>query len=114
MLIDDILWSDEGEGVYRTSTRWTLLGTHRGPGPHGPPSGKSVRVSGITNDLIHEGRIVEEWSEFGEFALLRQIYKPRRDSEEVNEDVGVRERAADAKQDEETTEDDRGNRSGSQ
>ena len=113
MLSDDILWSDEGEGVYRTSTRWTLLGTHRGPGPHGPPSGKSVRVSGITNDLIHEGRIVEEWSEFGEFALLRQIQTPLRGSEEGAEDVDVRERAVGTKENGETTEDDRGNRSGS-
>lgn len=109
MLVDDVLWSDEGEGAYRTSTRWTLLGTHRGPGPYGPPSGKSVRVSGITNDVIHERQIVEEWSEFEEFALLRQIHTPRRGSEKGAEDVDVRERAVDARRDREALEHDRGN-----
>ena len=113
MLVDDVLWSHEGEGTYRTSTRWTLLGTHRGPGPYGPPSGKSVRVSGITNDVIRERQIIEAWSEFGEFALLRQIQTPLRGSEEGAEDVDVRERAVGTKEDGETTEDDRGNRSGS-
>lgn len=78
--VDDLLWTHDGEGQYRTSTRWTLLGTHRGPGPYGAPSGSRVRVTGITNTLIQEGRIVEVWDQLPQLALLRQTHTPDREA----------------------------------
>jgi predicted ester cyclase len=99
MFVDDILWSDDGEGSYRVSCRWTLLGTYRGPGPYGPPSGRRVRVSGITNDVVEKGQIVEEWNEMGEFALIKQTYAPARGPTEGPEAMAASENTNDSDQD---------------
>ena len=73
MDVDDLYWvGDEGEG-HRVATRWTLTGTHDGPGAHGSPTGKAVRVMGITHHLIRGGRFVREWTVFDELALLKQV-----------------------------------------
>ena len=66
---------DESEG-YRTATRWMLHGTHKGPGPYGPPSGRPVRLMSISHHEIKNGKFVQEWTIFDEFALLKQIYAP--------------------------------------
>lgn len=76
MQIDDLYWNDEGDGRYRTAVLWTMLGTHTGPSPYGPPTGRRVRVLGITNHIVRDGRFVEEWSEWGEFNLLKQLTLP--------------------------------------
>jgi len=76
MQIDDLYWNDDGDGRYRTAVLWTMLGTHTGPGPYGPPTGRRVRVLGITNHIVRDGRFVEEWSEWGEFNLLKQLALP--------------------------------------
>ncbi len=86
---DEVFWNNDGEGRYRTSVRWTLLGTHQGPGPYGPPTGKRVRVIGITNNVIQEGRIVEEWTAMGEFALLKQIHTQVKKPPEASASVDV-------------------------
>jgi predicted ester cyclase len=77
--VDDLYWNDDGEGRYRTAVLWTLLGTHTGPGVHGPPTGRRVRVMGITQHRITNGRFVEEWTEYGEFDLMKQLLLPMRD-----------------------------------
>ena len=63
---------NEREG-YRTATRWTLHGTHEGPGVYGEPTGKRIRLMGITHHEIKDGRFVREWTVFDEFALLKQL-----------------------------------------
>lgn len=58
----------------RTATRWLFQGTHNGPGVYGRPTGKRVRLWGITHHVIQDNQIVQEWTVFDEFALLKQIY----------------------------------------
>jgi predicted ester cyclase len=72
--VDEIYWmGNEAEG-FLTSTRWSAVATHRGHGPYGPPTGRRVRLWGITQHRIVRGRIREEWMMFNEFDLLQQIH----------------------------------------
>lgn len=79
MHIDDLYYNDDGNGRYRTAVLWTMLGTHTGPGVYGPPTGRRVRVMGITQHLIRNGKFVEEWTEYGEFSLMKQLLLPLED-----------------------------------
>lgn len=76
MHIDDLYWNDDGDGNYRTAVLWTMIGTHLGPSQYGPPTGRRVRTLGITNHRVRDGRFVEEWSEWGEFNLMKQLHAP--------------------------------------
>jgi predicted ester cyclase len=38
-----------------------------------PPTGKQVKVSGITIDRLEGGKIVEEWGSFDQLGMLQQI-----------------------------------------
>ena len=60
----------EGDTVV---TRWTLTGTHLGTFQGIPPTGQPVRFTGIELNRVVDGQIVEHWSMFDKFALLRQI-----------------------------------------
>lgn len=66
----------ESEGRYRTATRWTMQGTHTGPGIYGRPTGKTIRIIGISHHVVENGRFIQEWTLFDEFALLKQLYRP--------------------------------------
>ena len=74
--VDDLYWADDGEGRYRTAVLWTLLGTHMGPGVYGLPTGRRVRLMGITHHRVKDGRFVEEWTEHAEFNLIKQLLLP--------------------------------------
>lgn len=74
--IDHVCWLGNEQQGYRVATRWTLQGTHRGPGVWGKPSGQRIRLIGITHQLIQGGQFVREWTSFDEFALLKQFYAP--------------------------------------
>lgn len=75
--VDDVLWQEASPGQRRrVVTRWTLVGTHSGPGRHGAPTGRAVRVQGITHQWLAGSRIVEEWTEYNELSLLRQLLRP--------------------------------------
>ena len=76
MEVDHVCWIDDGEGRYRVATRWTMQGTHNGPGWYGPPTGKRIRILGITHQNVENKKIMREWMVFDEFALLKQIYRP--------------------------------------
>jgi predicted ester cyclase len=65
-----------GSERYRTATRWTMMGTHTGPGNYGSPTGKPFRLIGISHHLVENGKFVQEWTVFDEFALLKQLYRP--------------------------------------
>jgi predicted ester cyclase len=87
MHVDDLYWNDDGDGRYRTAVLWTMLGTHDGPGVYGPPTGRRVRIMGITQHRVKYGRFVEEWTEYGEFNLMKQLLLPlRRDEPRENVD----------------------------
>jgi steroid delta-isomerase-like uncharacterized protein len=55
--------------------RWTIEGTHAGPGPLPglAPSGKHVRFSGLALERVQEGRIVEEWVYFNLLDVVQQL-----------------------------------------
>lgn len=75
MNVDHICWLGNEQDGYRVATRWTLLGTHQGPGIYGQPTGKRIRLMGITHQHIEGGKFTREWTAFDEFALLKQLYR---------------------------------------
>jgi predicted ester cyclase len=67
---------DQGIDV---AVRWSLAGTHTGPGLHGAPSGLPVYLLAVSHWRVIAGRIVEDVTIWDEIALLRQLrQKPRR------------------------------------
>ncbi len=81
MHVDDLYWNDDGDGRYRTAVLWTMLGTHDGPSAYGPPTGRRVRIMGITQHRIKDEKFVEEWTEYGEYDLMKQLLLPLEDEE---------------------------------
>jgi predicted ester cyclase len=81
MNIDHMYWIGNEDDGYRVAVRWTLQGTHGGPGVYGEPTGKRIRVMGISHHMLKDGRIAEEWMIFDEFALLKQLYAPENEAE---------------------------------
>ena len=61
----------------KTVTRWTWIGTHTGPlqSTEGelPPTGKKVRVSGVTISRRVNEKIVEEWFYFNVLDMVIQL-----------------------------------------
>ena len=74
--VDHFCALNDGPERYRTATRWMMVGTHTGPGIYGTPTGNQIRIMGISHHLIENGRFVQEWTVFDEFALLKQLYRP--------------------------------------
>ena len=74
--VDDLYWMGNDRDGYVVAVRWSLTGTHRGPGAYGPSTGRRVRHWGLTHLHVREGRIVEEWTFANEFAVLQQIHRP--------------------------------------
>ena len=57
----------------RVATRYTARGTHRGELMGIAPTGKQVTITGITVDRISGGKIEEEWNNFDQLGVLRQL-----------------------------------------
>ncbi len=74
--VDHVCSLPNGPDGYRVATRWTIQGTHLGPGPYGPPTGKRIRLIGVTHQQIQGGKILKEWTVIDQFALLKQLYAP--------------------------------------
>jgi predicted ester cyclase len=75
--VDHVYWNGNAKDGYRVATRWTWQGTHDGLGIYGEPSGARIRIMGINHQWIRDGKIVEDWMIYDEFALLKQIYRVR-------------------------------------
>lgn len=73
--IDDLYWMGNEQDGYNVSVRWSLVGTHTGPGIYGKPTGRRIYMWGINQDVIVDGKIVEEWMMFNEFEVMQQIYR---------------------------------------
>lgn len=73
--IDDLYWMGNDLEGYVSSTRWSIVGTHKGPGIYGRPTGRQIYMWGITQHLVKDGRIQEEWMMFNEFEVMQQIYR---------------------------------------
>lgn len=75
--VEQLFWNEEEDGSIRTSMRWSLPGTHLGHGIYGPPTGARVHIWGLTQHLIREGEILEEWTLFNELHILKQLFQAR-------------------------------------
>ena len=73
MQVDDLYWMGNDTDGYRVSVRWNIVGTHRGNGIYGLPTGRQIYMWGISQHIIKDGRIIEEWTLFNEFAVLQQL-----------------------------------------
>jgi predicted ester cyclase len=71
--VDDVYWMGNDIDGYLTSVRWSAVGTHRGFGVYGQPTGRTVRIWGISQQRILDNKVREEWMIFNEFDLLQQI-----------------------------------------
>jgi SnoaL-like polyketide cyclase len=77
LVIDDLYWMGNREEGFLVSIRWSMLGTHRGLGRYGEPSGRGVHLWGITHWVIESGVVTKEWMMFNEFGVLMQVYSGR-------------------------------------
>lgn len=75
--VDHVCWIPNQPDGYRVAARWLMHGTHDGPGVYGEPTGKRIRLWGISHFVVENGRITQEWTVFDEFALLKQIHWPQ-------------------------------------
>lgn len=71
--LDEIYWMGNEADGYMTAVRWSATGTHRGWGIYGQPTGRQVRIWGLSQHRILKGKIREEWMIFNEFDLLQQL-----------------------------------------
>ena len=53
--------------------RWVLTGTNTGPRAGLPPTGKTVRLSGVAITRFVEGKVVEDWVYYNLAAALTQL-----------------------------------------
>lgn len=75
MHVDDVYFMGNPGDGYLSSVRWSAVGTHRGHGAYGPPTGRRVQLWGILQQRIVDGRITEEWMLFNEFQVLQQLLR---------------------------------------
>jgi hypothetical protein len=73
LTVDDIYWMGNPKDGFVVSIRWGAVGTHRGNGPYGEPTGKQVTLWGITQWAIADGMVQKEWMMFNEFGVLMQL-----------------------------------------
>jgi len=73
--IDEVYWMGNEEDGHSASVRWTALGTHRGYGLYGTPTGRRVHLWGISQLYFVGDRIVEDWMLFNEFDVLAQLLR---------------------------------------
>jgi steroid delta-isomerase-like uncharacterized protein len=66
--IEDIV--TEGD---RVAYRWTAVGTHQGELMGVPPSSNRVELTGITIERIANDKIAENWNNFDQLGMMRQI-----------------------------------------
>ncbi|MCF7944141.1 MAG: ester cyclase [Spirochaetia bacterium] len=77
-IIEDIYWNGDSEKGFRSSTRWKIIGTHRGNGVYGYPSQARVEIMGITNHIIKNGKFVEALSLYNDLETAVRIERARR------------------------------------
>jgi len=71
--VNDAYWmGNTAQGVL-LAIRWSISGTHSGPGRYGSPTGKSVNIWGISHWILTDKQVQKEWFMFNEFGLLLQL-----------------------------------------
>jgi predicted ester cyclase len=58
---DNVVWSDDGDGVFYSSHLITSKMTNLGPSEFGPATGNKVRVRTIADCACKDNKIFEEW-----------------------------------------------------
>ncbi len=71
--VDEVYWTGDEAHGYRASVRWSAAGTHRGWALYGDPTGRRVRLWGISQVVVTGGLITEEWAMCNEFDVLARI-----------------------------------------
>jgi len=66
--IEEIIVKDD-----KIVTRWIATGTNTGTASDIPPTGKKIRVSGISIIHVVNGKFVERWTNYNEATVLRQF-----------------------------------------
>ncbi len=79
LLAEDIIVSGDEEYGFLSSHRILSPMVHAGPGPFGPPSGRSVLVRTVADCVCINNRIVHEWLVRDQAAIARQIGLHERD-----------------------------------
>jgi len=51
LTIDDLYWMGNDREGYLTSVRWHFVGTHRGAGIYGPPTGRQIALWGASRSI---------------------------------------------------------------
>ena len=72
--LDQVVHNPNKTDGFLISARWTFQGTHLGPSVYGTPSGRRVRIIGISHLEVRGGQIQSEHTVWDEFALLKQIH----------------------------------------
>jgi hypothetical protein len=73
--VDDVYYMGNATDGYLTSVRWSAVGTHRGFGIYGEPTGRRIYLWGISQHRLIGGEVEEEWMMFNEFEVMQQIYR---------------------------------------
>ena len=71
--VDEVTWMGNATEGYLATLRWSAVGSHRGFGVYGAPTGRQIRLWGLCQYRIADSRIQEEWMMFNEFDLLQQL-----------------------------------------
>jgi len=53
--------------------RWTASGTHKGELMDIPPTGKPIKITGISIGRIASGKLIETWTNFDALGMLQQL-----------------------------------------
>jgi steroid delta-isomerase-like uncharacterized protein len=64
---------DQMSDENKVMARWTIRGQHQGEFQGVPPTGRSIKLTGMAIWRIVNGRAVEEWVEWDAFGLMQQI-----------------------------------------
>jgi steroid delta-isomerase-like uncharacterized protein len=57
----------------RAAVRFVLEGTHTGPGLPVAPTGRKVRVTGMTVVEVLDGKIIRGWNNWDQLGMLQQL-----------------------------------------
>jgi steroid delta-isomerase-like uncharacterized protein len=57
----------------KVATRWSAVGTHRGPLGDVPATGRQMKVTGLILDRVVGGKVAERWELWDQMAMLQQL-----------------------------------------
>jgi steroid delta-isomerase-like uncharacterized protein len=66
--LEDVV--QEGDTVF---ARWTATMTHTGEGLGMPPTGRALKISGMSALRVRDGEIVEGWNNWDQIGMARQL-----------------------------------------